>query len=118
MTTQKVSVKVYAIATTSYECTNPESVHEKLCDIYFPTCEDHSEIEDIGADDYRYSVDGKDEMVFVDKGLLEALVDQCQRLSDNDAVYDDTHNKSFNYADLNKLVLGMKFSNEVTRVGN
>lgn len=113
-TTKKVSVKVYAMASTSYECINPESVHEKFCDIHFSTYENSDERDDIGADDYRYSVDGKDEMVIVDKGLLEALVDQCQRLSSNEAVYDDTRKTSFSYADLNKLVMGMKFPEEVT----
>ena len=102
------------MVSTTYECTNPESVHEKFVDIYFPQDEVSNERTDLGADDHHYSVDGKDEMVFVDKGLLEALVDQCQRLSSNEAVYDDTNNTSFKYSDLNKLVVGMEFPEDVT----
>ena len=114
MKTQSLSVKVYAIAQATYTCTNPISIEDQHCDIYFPTSEGCSDREDIGAEDYHYSVEGKDEMVLVDKGLLEALVDECQRLSENNAVYDDSRNKSYNYADLNMLVKGMKFPDEVT----
>jgi len=108
-TTQTIGVKIYAMVNTSYKCTEPESVNDQICDIYFPTIQDCADRENLGADDYHYSIDGKDEMVFVNKELLEALVDQCQRLSDNDAIYNDKSGASFNYSDLNKLVLGMDF---------
>lgn len=58
---------------------------------------------------------GEGEMVSVDKGLLLALVDQCQRLSSNEAVYDDGRGTSYNYADLNIHVRGMQFPEAVTQ---
>lgn len=115
-TTQHVGVKIITMVNASYECTDVESVHSKFPDIYFPCQEDSDERSDLGSDFHHYSItgDSKDEMVIVDKGLLEALVDQCQRLSSNEAVYNDTKKTSFNYADLNKLVAGMTFPAEVT----
>ena len=109
-------VQVCAMVTVGYKHTKEVNLDETFCDIYFPTDQGCSDREDLGADDYHYAVDGKDEMVFVDKGLLQALVDQCQRDSSNEAVYDDTNNTSFQYSDLNKLVMGMKFPESVTGV--
>ena len=88
-------------------------LEEVYPDIYVPTYLGGDK-EDLGADDYRFSVNGENEMVMVDKGLLLALVDQCQRESENEAVYDDTRRTSFNWKDLNQLVLGMKFSEDIT----
>ena len=112
-TEKKFAVKIYAMASTTYTCTNPQSIHEKDCDIYFPTVEGSDNREDLGADEYHYSVEGKDEMVLVNKELLEALVDQCQRQSEDEAIYNDNQGTSFKYADLNKLVLGMKFPKSI-----
>lgn len=107
-------VQICAMVTLGYKHTEEINLEDTHCDIYFPRDQGCSDREDLGADDYHYAVDGKDEMVFVDKGLLQALVDQCQRTSDNEAVYDDTRNTSYQYADLNKLVIGMKFDESVT----
>jgi hypothetical protein len=109
----KINLKICAMVDTTYTCTNPDSLNETFPDIYFPNIEGCEDKEDLGANDHHYSVNGKDEMVFVDKGLLEALVDQCQRLSSNAAVYDDTRGQSFEYANLNKLVMGMQFPESV-----
>lgn len=107
-------VQICAMVTVGYKHTEEINLDDTFCDIYFPSDQGCSDREDLGADDYHYAVDGQDEMVFVDKGLLQALVDQCQRASENEAVYDDTRNTSYQYADLNKLVVGMNFSESVT----
>lgn len=109
-------VQVCAMVTVGYKHTEEVNLDDTFCDIYFPEYQGCSDRSDLGADDYHYAVDGKNEMVFVDKGLLQALVDQCQRTSENEAVYDDTRNTSYQYADLNKLVVGLKFDESVTGV--
>ena len=82
-------------------------------DIYVPK-ELDGDKEDLGADEYHYSVDGENEMVMVNKDLLEALVRQCQDYSDNELVINPDNNKSFSYKELNSLVMGMKFPESVT----
>ncbi|MEY8200092.1 MAG: hypothetical protein RPS47_12680 [Colwellia sp.] len=57
--TKTVDVTVFAKATATYTFTDIES---------------HDELDDLGADEFHYSVEGKDEMVFVNKKLLLALV--------------------------------------------
>jgi hypothetical protein len=118
-TTQKrVPVKIYSVVTTGYTCTDPESVHEKHVDVFFPNSEDNGDREDLGCDAQHISVDGKGEMVFVDKDFLIGLIEQNQRLSSNENVYDDKNRKSFAYADLDDLVLGMTFADEVKTHGS
>jgi hypothetical protein len=116
-TMKKVPVKIYAVATTDYTCSDSKSAHDMNADIYFPTAEGCNDRDDLGCDSQHISVDGKDEMVFVDKGFLMALIEQNQRLSSNYSVYDDTNKTAYEYSDLNNLVLGMTFSDEITMHG-
>jgi hypothetical protein len=111
-TVEKLAVQIYAVGHMSFEG-QASDLEEVYPDIYVPTYLGGDK-EDLGADNYRFSVNGENEMVMVDKGLLLALVDQCQRESENEAVYDDTRRTSFNWKDLNQLVLGMKFSEDTT----
>jgi len=113
-TTQTIGVKVYAMVSTNYTCTDPDTLKDQECDIFFSTTQGCEDREDLGADQYHYSVDGKDEMVMVNKELLEALVAHCQKVSETDAVYNDARGTSFKYSDLNDLVLGMQFPESVT----
>lgn len=110
---EPVEVTVYAMAKTKYYTTETASLTDEVCDIYFSTIE-NGELDNIGADNHHYSIKDKDEMVFVNKALLQALVDQCQRYSDNNGIYDDTRGNQFEYSDLNDLVMGMEFPESVT----
>jgi hypothetical protein len=59
-------------------------------------------------------VNGENEVVFVNKGFLLALISQNQRLSSNEAAYDDHRGTNYNYSDLHKLTLGIIFPDDIT----
>ena len=109
---KNLPVTVYAMTTFGFNGTQSD-LENVYPDIYIPR-ELDGDKEDLGADNYHFSVGGEKEMVMVDKGLLEALVRQCQDYSDNELVINPDNNKSFSYKDLNKLVMGMTFNKEVT----
>jgi hypothetical protein len=111
-TVEKLAVQIYAVGNMSFEG-QASDLEEVYPDIYAPK-KLGGDKEDLGAEEYRFSVNGENEMVMVDKGLLLALIDQCQRESENEAVHDDTRSTSYNWKDLNKVVLGMKFSENIT----
>jgi len=46
-------------------------------------------------------------MVLVNKGLLLALIDTAERLTDLEAVYDDTRGTHYNWNSIEKLVVGL-----------
>ena len=113
-TTQSIPVNVYAMVSTSYTCNDPDSLKDQECDIYFSTTQGCDDREDLGADQCHFSIEGKDEMVMVNKELLEALVAQCQQYSENKTIHNEASGTSFEYSDLNDLVLGMNFPESVT----
>lgn len=106
-----LSVTVCAISSIEFKGTI-EDLSSVQPDIYMPDALGGDKV-DLGADNHHFSVNGTDEMVMVDKGLLLALLDQCQRLSSNEAVYDETRNTSFKYSDMNNLILGLNPSDAI-----
>lgn len=108
----KLKVTVYAIATNNF-CGSTSDLDKVFPDIYMPNSLGENK-EDLGTDKYHYSINGDSEMVMIDKGLLLALIDQNQRLSENEAIYDDSRNTSYKWKDLNKLVMGINFPDIIT----
>jgi hypothetical protein len=109
---QKLSVTIYASAHIEFDGTR-EDLEEACPDIYMPSSLGDDK-EDLGADNYSFSVNGDNDKVLVDKGLLLALVAQCQDYSDNELVCDDANGTSYSWTELNKLVDGHRFPIEVT----
>ena len=111
-TNEKLSVTIYASAHIKFDGTR-EDLEETYPDIYMPSSLGGDK-EDLGADNFSFSVDGDNDKVLVDKGLLLALVAQCQDYSGNESVYDDSNHTSYKWTELNKLVSGHTFPKEVT----
>jgi hypothetical protein len=114
----KVRATVYAMVTTDIELGDDEAcseVCERSVDIYLhgPANDQNAwgNKEDLGASKYVIATEKENEMAFVSKGFLLALIDTAKRASDLDSVYDDNNSTSFSWNDLSKLVVGLDTTN-------
>ena len=103
--TTKLPVKIYSIASMEFEGST-DDLSQIQPDVFAPESLSGDRC-DLGADSHAFSTGPDDEKVIVDKGLLLALIEQCQNTSSNESVYDDYRGTSYKWADLQKHVWGM-----------
>lgn len=103
--TTKLPVKIYAIASMKFEGST-DDLSQIQPDVFAPECLGGDRC-DLGTDSHIFSSGSDDEKVIVDKGLLLALIEQCQSTSSNESIYDDNRGTSYKWADLENHVWGM-----------
>tara|TARA_R110002072_G_scaffold303138_1_gene495440 strand:+ start:49254 stop:49652 length:399 start_codon:yes stop_codon:yes gene_type:complete len=110
--TQEVSIRIHASVSTTVRLEANETLQDVMArhvDIYLHGAGDtgHTNKEDLGADTYKIMVDDSDELVFVDKGLLLALIDTAKRSTDHEAVYDDERGTHYSWDEIGKVLSGL-----------
>jgi len=109
---REVSVCIHASVSSTVKLEERETLqdlknrHVDIC-LHGAGALGHKDKEDLGADDCGITAGDNETMVLVNKGLLLALIDTAERLTDLEAVYDDTRGTHYNWNSIEKLVVGL-----------
>jgi hypothetical protein len=109
MNDSSVETTITAQVTTSVQLAAGESLEdlkERYVDIYLhgPGEDGCYDKRDVGANKWTITTSTEDKPLIVSRAMFLALVNTVKEMTDLENVYDDENNKSFSWAEINKVL--------------